>query len=179
MRSMDSVVAFEHFVAATSGRLHRACFFLCRNPEDADDMLQTAYERVYRRWQSLRSDGDPEAYARQVIANLAIDAARKTSRLPKVVPLSDDDLPTGSRVSRDDWDAPLLARMALVPAIQALPPRQRTAIVLRTLLDLSEAQTATAMRCSIGTVKSTTSRALSNLRRPEFALYDLKERCDG
>ena len=53
---------------------------------------------------------------------------------------------------------------SLLGALQQLPARQRAAVVLRHWCDLSEAETASVMGCSPGTVKSTTSRGLAALR---------------
>lgn len=55
-------------------------------------------------------------------------------------------------------------RIALIRALGALPPRQRAALVLRYFDDLSEAEVASTLGCSVGTVKSTTSRALEKMR---------------
>ena len=68
-------------------------------------------------------------------------------------------------VGAEDLDfARLESRAELVAALRTLPPRQRAVIVLRYFLDLSEAETAQALDCSLGTVKSTSSKALARLR---------------
>jgi RNA polymerase sigma factor (sigma-70 family) len=64
----------------------------------------------------------------------------------------------------------------LVRALAALPPRQRAAVVLRYFVDLSEADTAAAMGCSVGTVKSHTHKAIHRLRQmPMLAMHDNEE----
>jgi RNA polymerase sigma factor (sigma-70 family) len=69
----------------------------------------------------------------------------------------------------DDYSA-ADTRAEVRAALAALPPRQRAAVVLRYFDDLTEAETAEVLRCSVGTVKSQTSKALAKLRvSPLFA----------
>jgi len=108
-----------------------------------------------------------EAYARRTIVNTAISWRRRRSFHERPV----DVMPDVGVADRVDE---LATRDALWAQLQLLPPRQRAAIVLRYYLDLSEAQTAEAMGCSVGAVKSQTSAGLGRLRDrmgPEVALF--------
>ncbi len=86
-------------------------------------------------------------------------------------------LPT--EIGDDSLDfARLESRAELIAALRALPPRQRAVIVLRYFLDLSEAETAQALDCSVGTVKNTSSKALAHLREsldPDQRLPEVRE----
>ena len=107
----------------------------------------------------------PKAYARQVLVNLALDGSRRRHRHR-----SELDLRNRPAIEerRDEAAAGALGMVEitseLIDALGALAPRQRATLVLRYFADLSEAQVAEVLGCSVGTVKSTTSRALHRLR---------------
>jgi RNA polymerase sigma-70 factor (sigma-E family) len=156
---------FVAFVEGSARRLLRTATMLTGDRGHAEDLLQTALERTARRW--TRLDGAPEAYARVVLARLATDRWRalrsRVGEVPGDPPeLVHDDLATGIAV-----------RQALFDAMRQLTPRQRAVLVLRYFDDLTEAQTADALGISVGTVKSTASRALSRLREsvPDLSPY--------
>lgn len=148
---------FERFVVRASPMLMRAGFLLTGDRGHAEDLTQAALLRVYRRWGSI---GDsPDAYAREVLVNLARDRGRALRRRPSEVELGDS-----SDVGVADESVRLLERDTLTRAVRQLPRRQREVVVLRFLLDLSVAQTATALGTSEGAVKAYAARALRRLR---------------
>jgi len=128
---------------------------LTGNTAAAEDLLQAALERLMRHWHRVR--GDREAYLRRTLYHLAIDDWRGRRRR-REVSLDADSLP-----ARDGTEA-LHQRHALVRALATLPPRQRAVLVLRYWEQLTEAEAAQVLGCSVGTIKSTTSRALARLR---------------
>lgn len=156
---------FDRFVADTAGPLLKAVYLVVWDRHEAEDLLQECYARLARRWPRVRRMENPRAYARKTLINLALDDTRRQRR-------RDGELGVGRATDAehrvdDDAEASLSridAGTDLERALAGLPPRQRAALVLRYLEDLSEAQTAEAMGCSVGTVKSTTSRALERLR---------------
>ncbi|MFI0351883.1 SigE family RNA polymerase sigma factor [Actinomadura sp. 9N407] len=153
-------ITFEEFVAATAGRLLRTAVFLVYDRHLAEDLLQVAYERVARRWKRVAA-GEPEAYARKILVNLAIDEHRRRSRRR--------DFPVGSpadveRLAAVSADGPALGS-DLDEILRALPVKQRAVVVLRYWCDLSEQEIAEALGISRGTVKSHTARAMTALRR--------------
>ena len=87
-----------------------------------------------------------------------LDHARRRSSTELVIE------PDPERPADGDFVDTLTARAALMEALAGLPPRQRACVVLRYFEDLSVADTATALGCSQGNVKSQTSRALFSLR---------------
>lgn len=116
-----------------------------------------ALERTYRAWPRARQ-GDPLSYARRVLVNLRIDGWRRTRREVLTDPHA---LPEREAVGTD----PDHARPdEVLRALLMLPVKQRRVVVLRYLLDLSEAQVAAELDIPLGTVKSTASRALLTLR---------------
>ena len=148
---------FEEFVRARSGSLLRTAMLLVGDATQAQDLLQVALWRTSRRW--AQAADQPDAYVRKVLVNLAHDRRRHASRRVTESPL-EDTVP--------GWGADQAARVvehdALVAALRLLPARQRATLVLRFWDDLSVEETATAMGCAAGTVKSNTSKGLAGLR---------------
>lgn len=149
--------AFDEFVAASADRLVRTAYLLCGDRGHAEDLVQTALLRTARRWRTAR--GQPEAYARKVLVNLAKDRWRTLGRRPPEAPLEGAD--RAGPVGAIDG---LLDRDELLRATEQLSSGQRAVLVLRYFDDLSVEETAAALGCSTGTVKSQTSRALERLR---------------
>ncbi|SPT58978.1 MULTISPECIES: SigE family RNA polymerase sigma factor [Actinomadura] len=152
--------SFEEFVTVTAGRLLRTAVFLVYDRHLAEDLLQVAYERVARRWRRL-ADGNPEAYARRVLVNLAIDENKRRARRR--------DTPVGSVADVERLaGAPAAAAGAgagdLDEVLRALPAKQRAVVVLRYWCDLSEHEIAETLGISRGTVKSHAARAMAALR---------------
>ncbi|WP_433463808.1 SigE family RNA polymerase sigma factor [Spirillospora sp. CA-142024] len=152
-------ITFDDFVAATASRLLRTAVFLVYDRHLAEDLLQVAYERVARRWRRL-ADGNPEAYARRVLVNLAIDENKRRARRHAT--------PVGSAADVERLaggpPAPGAAGGDLDEVLRALPAKQRAVIVLRYWCDLSEQEIAETLGISRGTVKSHTARAMAALR---------------
>lgn len=122
----------------------------------AEDLLQDVLERLYVAWPRV---DDPSAYARRTLINASTNRWRRRGRRPER-PL--DEAPEPLVADRTEEHG---HRDELVRAVATLPARQRAVVVLRFLADLSEAETASALGCSTGTVKSQTARALISLRR--------------
>jgi RNA polymerase sigma-70 factor (sigma-E family) len=147
---------FDDFVRGSSTRLLRTAVLLTGDRQAAEDLVQEVYERVYVRWRRIR--GAPEPYARKALTNLVANRWRRRGRKPEVALTPGHDRPSPDRT--DDF----AVRDHLLAVLQELPPRQRAVVVLRFYEDLTEAQTADTLGCSVGTVKSQTSRALDKLR---------------
>jgi RNA polymerase sigma-70 factor (sigma-E family) len=155
---------FDRFVAETADGLLRAAYLIVWDVAEAEDLVQECYFRLARRWSRVRRMEYPRAYARRVLVNLALDASgprrRHTSEL--------DHGHETVHERADDRAVVLFGRVEagtdLERALGDLAPRQRAALVLRYFEDLPEAEVAEVMGCSVGTVKSTTARALERLR---------------
>jgi RNA polymerase sigma-70 factor (sigma-E family) len=154
---------FEVFVAEQGARLLRTAYLVVCDAGDAEDVVQECFSRVARRWPKVRVMDHPAAYARRVVVNLAIDHAARRNRQHGDLTIETDIDPEPA----DPTAAVLLSRIddaaVLLPAIGQLPPRQRAVLVLRYFEDLTEAQTAEVLGCSVGTVKSATARAILRL----------------
>jgi RNA polymerase sigma-70 factor (sigma-E family) len=152
--------SFEEFVADTAGRLFTMAMLLAGwHRAEAEDLLQDVLERAYRRWGRITRKGSPEPYVRQMLANAAVDRWRLTRRR-REEPLTADT----AGAAAGDRTEEAADRDVLLRALAELSPGQRTVLVLRFLEDLTEAQTAAVLGCSVGAVKSQASRALAKLR---------------
>jgi RNA polymerase sigma-70 factor (sigma-E family) len=154
---------FDEYVAARGADLLRTAFLLTGDHHRAEDLVQTALSKVWPRWDRLVTDAgtSPHAYVRRVMLTTYIAWWRRrwTGEQPtEFVP----------DVAADDEVDALALRRDLLGALAALPRGQRAVVVLRYFEDLSEVQTAQALGCSVGTVKSQCSRALSELRSSRF-----------
>ena len=148
---------FSAFVQRRWPQLVRLGFVLTGDAGLAEDLAQTALARAYASWPRICRTGDPDAYVRRVLVNANRSRFRKrrvaeqlTGTVPEPVP---------QEVTRDSDD-----RVTLMAALLSLPPRQRSVVVLRFWLDMTETQVAEALGCSVGNVKSQASRALATLR---------------
>jgi RNA polymerase sigma-70 factor (sigma-E family) len=153
----------DALVAERGNALLATAVLLTGSRAAGEDLLQAALERLMRSWDRVRTDR--ERYLRRTMYHLAIDAWRSRKRRPEVFAPHE---PPGAPDATDALDL----RDALSQALAQLPPRQRTVLVLRYWEQLSEAETAEALGCSVGTVKSTTSRGLTRLRELTAAWDD-------
>ena len=156
---LDPVADFTMFAQANTPALYRIAYLLCGDQHRAQDLVQLALERTFKAWKKV-GDGEPFAYARRVLATARIDSWRRTRREV----LSDDPASSVPETRAPGSDAGLGERDRLVRALMSLSVKQRRVVVLRYLLDRSEAETAAELGISAGTVKSTASRALARLR---------------
>lgn len=148
---------FTAFVHGHGRRLQRFGYLLTGDVAAAEDLVQSALLQVLPRWERIENREGVEAYVRRVMVNKQREGWRKRSSReslrpePPVVSVADE---TGTVDERDQ----------LRRALGALPARQRAAVILRFYEDMSEAETARVLDCSVGNVKSQTSRGLTKLR---------------
>ena len=149
---------FAHFVEARERALLRTAWLLTGDWGLAEDLVQTALARSWPRWERINRRDDPEVYVRRVMVNTWTTWGRRRWRGEKASPVVAD------APARVDVATEVAMRMALRDALKTLTSRQRAVLVLRVYDDLPEAQVAQMLNCSVGTVKSATSRALARLR---------------
>lgn len=132
---------------------YRSAYTILGDRGDAEDCAQEALARAMVRWR--RIEPYAPAWVARVATNLALDRTRKRKRTV----LGDAEV-----VVEGHEDVYAVRREELAGALRNLPRRQRDAVILRHLADLSEADAAAALGCSVGTVKSSVSRGLAALR---------------
>jgi RNA polymerase sigma-70 factor (sigma-E family) len=158
---------FSRYVTERSGALLRVAYLLTGNRADAEDLLQTALAKTYLSWNRIQDKGALDGYVRRVLVNTQTSWWRKR----RVDEYATDQLP--EQAWEDSGPAEFELRSTVWNALAQLPRRQRAVVVLRYYEDLSEAETAEVMGISIGTVKSTASRAMAKLRT-DGALRDAR-----
>jgi len=150
----EAGASFDEFVAARSRALLRTAYLLTHDHALAEDLLQTALTKAWFAWKRIH--GEPEPYVRKILVNTYASWWRRRwngEKPTEVLPEVGHD-PHEAHADRQD----------LWTALGRLPRRQRAAVVLRYYEGLTEAETAAVLGCSVGTVKSQTSRALARLR---------------
>jgi RNA polymerase sigma-70 factor (sigma-E family) len=145
---------FREFVEIRYGDLLRTAYLLTGTRDAAQDLLHTALLKAMRRWRRL---DEPVAYVRRILVNERTSRWRRTGSRELLTATVPD------RVRPDATEA-VVVRDELLTALQKLPARMRAVLVLRYWEDLSEADTADLLRCSVGTVKSQAARGLTRLR---------------
>jgi RNA polymerase sigma-70 factor (sigma-E family) len=159
----DARQAITALYAEHAVGLIRLALIMVGDRPTAEDVVQDAFCGLYRRWRTLSDPGKALTYVRSSVLNGARSALRSRARLHGAGgPAGAQDPPTESAES-----TALVSEehRQVLTGIRALPDRQRTVLVLRYYLDLSEEEIATVMGISRGTVKSTSSRALTALGR--------------
>jgi RNA polymerase sigma-70 factor (sigma-E family) len=152
---------FERFAAAHADELIRTAYLMVGDRGDAEDIAQECMLRLARKWPRVRKMEHPGAYARRVMVNLVLDGRHQRARRTLELATTAPELAAGIS---DQPAESLDARTDLIWALRGLSPRHRAVLVLRYFSDLPEAEVATILDCSVGTVKSSASRALTQLR---------------
>lgn len=161
---------FDQFVAHNVDGLLRTAYLIAWDEREAEDLVQECLFKVARRWPRVRSMEQPAAYARRILVNLATDGARgRARRRVELGPPEHLSEAGEGRVRPRDAGIDLVDALAdradLLTALAELPRRQRAVLVLRYFNDLTEAQAASVLGCSQGTIKSTAARGLVRLRQ--------------
>lgn len=147
---------FVEFMQACSSRLLHAAYLLTGNRHSAEDAAQTALAKTYATWTKVRRK-DAYAYTRTILVNHVIDKWRRPLREHP-----SDEVP--ERAVDAHLDSAIVQREWLMEKLNELTGRERAVVVLRHYFDLPEAEVARELGVSVGTVKSTNSRALGKLR---------------
>ncbi|GAB2930123.1 SigE family RNA polymerase sigma factor [Micromonospora polyrhachis] len=159
-RKSDKAAADEEYteyVRATMDRWRRVAYLMAGDWDRGDDVLQQVLTELYRKWNRARQAESVDALVRTMLMRRFIDGQRlgwARVRLGTELP---------ERAATEGMD--LTDRLDLMTALRQVAPRQRAVLVLRYLHDLSVEETAKALNCSIGTVKSQTVKGLEKMRR--------------
>ncbi|GGM70731.1 RNA polymerase sigma factor [Thermopolyspora flexuosa] len=149
---------FHDYVAARGPVLLRMALHLAGNSTDAEDLLQAALMKTYLAWDRINDRRAIDGYVRRAMVNINISwwRRRKLEEYPSDE-IPDVPVPDGGAAHGRAFEL-------LEQALDRLPNRQRTAILMRYYEDMTEPEIAKALGISVGTVKSTVSRAMAKLR---------------
>lgn len=156
--------SFAQYVQSRLTGLSRVAFLLTGDRYLAEDLVQQALIKVAAQWERITDVGDPDPYVRRALYHQHVSWWRRNRREAEPVA----ELPDWS--GRDPI-ADVATAITMREALTRLAPRQRAVLVLRFYEDLTEAQAATVLGCSVNTVKSQTRDALARMRivAPELA----------
>jgi RNA polymerase sigma-70 factor (sigma-E family) len=162
----DGERAYRDFVAARIAPLRRVAYLMCGDWHRAEDAVASALARLYIAWPRVRDERRVEAYARTMVVRAVIDEHRRPWRRERVRYDEEAVLAATSldRAASADPTSAVADRIVLRQALSQLPSRRRAVLVLRFYAGLSVEETAEALGCTTGTVKSQTARALATLR---------------
>jgi RNA polymerase sigma-70 factor (sigma-E family) len=147
--------AYREYVTHRIDGLRRTAYLLCGDWHTADDLVSTALVKLLRHWRRVSSMESPDAYLRRILLRAWLDERRRPWRREHSTAWP----PDGPARSDDPTE-----RMHVLALLAELPSRRRAVLVLRYFCDLSVVETAEALGCTEGTVKSQTARALESLR---------------
>ncbi|GLU49786.1 SigE family RNA polymerase sigma factor [Nocardiopsis ansamitocini] len=156
---------FSAYVRQRGPALLRMAQSLTGNHADAEDLLQAALVKTFFAWDRIINPNARDGYVRRAMVNTQISEWRR-NRL-EVYPT--DEIPD-QRTEDTTWRTDLAD--AVGRAVSRLPDRQRTTVMLRYYEDMSEAEIANALGVTVGTVKSTVSRAVAKLRHDADLIID-------
>jgi RNA polymerase sigma-70 factor (sigma-E family) len=152
---MADEAGYREYVTHRLDGFRRTAFLLCGDWHQADDLVSIALVKLLRHWRRVSAMAQPDAYVRRVLLRTWLDERRRPWRRER---------PTLTVPDRPAETADRDARMDVMTHLAELPPRRRAVLVLRYFCDLSVEETAAALGCTEGTVKSQTARALDTLR---------------
>ncbi|WP_431910504.1 SigE family RNA polymerase sigma factor [Micromonospora carbonacea] len=151
----DDEQAFREFVTSQMASLRKLAYMTCGDWHTAEDAVANALIKLYPRWRRLER---PDLYVKTMVYRAAIDETRRPWRRERSVGDAMPDVALRDPATATD------ERMRLRAALDAVPARQRAAVVLRHYLGLSLEDTAGVLDCTVGTAKSQVSRGLAKLR---------------
>ena len=149
---------FATFVREQTPGLFRAAFVLSGDRHRAADLVQETLCRLYPKWDKVQTSSAPLAYVRKALVNqfLAESRRRMSSELPvPVLPEVIDGAAGEVDVDR---------RLAIAAPLATLPPKQRAAVTLHFLYDLTDRDAARAMGCTVAAYRGHLRRGVHDLR---------------
>lgn len=167
--------AFDELMARYESRVYNIAYRLLGDTEDAYDIAQETFMRVYRALSRFRGHSTLHTWIHRIVVNLCLDEIKKRRRRPHLVqePWPDEEEPPGSLIERipdettdpEAWALSRERQLIVRRAIASLPPHHRAVLVLFDLEGMAYQEIAEVLQISIGTVKSRLNRARLALKK--------------
>jgi RNA polymerase sigma-70 factor (sigma-E family) len=158
LSSSDQDAEFSDYVGANAEKVRFSAYLLCADWHEAEDIAQIAFIRLYQSWRRIDRSEPIDAYVKRTLVRVFLNNRRRLWRkIERLASAPPEPLPEAAAAPEE--------RMVIWAALSQVPRRQRAALVLRYWEDLSLAETAVILGCSIGNVKSQCARGLRTLRR--------------
>jgi RNA polymerase sigma-70 factor (ECF subfamily) len=168
--------AFEALVVRYTAAAHRAAYFFGAGSE-AQDVVQDSFVKAYRALGSFRAGGEFRPWLLRIVANETRNAVRGRRRRSALALRALSLAPPSPEAGPEGAASVAENRQELLAAVRGLPERERSVVVCRYFLELTEDETAQTLGLPRGTVKSRSSRAMARLR--EQMAVPLREEVPG
>ena len=163
-REQNDEAAFNALVNRHQRDVYRLAFRISGNHEDAHDLAQEAFVRVYRKLGDFRGDAAFKTWLYRIVVNLSLNLVKKTNRQRKThVDIDDVVVAVAPRGLRSALEAE--SHEQLRGAIQKLPEKQKKTLILKVFHELKYTEIAGVMKCSVGTSKANFFHAVQALKR--------------
>ncbi|MET3804557.1 RNA polymerase sigma-70 factor (sigma-E family) [Nakamurella sp. UYEF19] len=159
--------AFSQYVTARRDHVRRTAYLLCGDWHRADDLTQIAFVKLYGAWERIRDHRALDAYVRSCLVRATVDESRRPWRRERAVEVLPETVDTF------DIASVISDRELVQSALEQVPSGQRAVLVLRYFEGLDVAESASALGCSEGNVKSQTARGLAALKKALQAMGEL------
>lgn len=179
------IAAFEELISAYEKRAYNIAYRMMANEEDAKDMAQEAFIKIYKSIKNFREESSFSTWLYRIVTNVCLDEIRKRKRnntLPLEINIESDKGAAHIEIGADketpeDIFERIEKRQLILNAINSLNEDYKTVIVLRDIQGFGYEEIASMLSCSLGTVKSRINRARNALKdklRYQLELYDKK-----
>jgi RNA polymerase sigma-70 factor (ECF subfamily) len=160
---------FERIALPHATALYRAALAMSRDPNVAEDLVQTTMLKAFGRFGSYRTGSNAKAWLMRILHNTWVDRLRHRKVVGPTVPVEEQLLSSDRETLGDYWSDPQdmmenFSDQQVIQALNELPPEQRVTLYLSDVEQLSQDEVAEITDVAVGTVKSRTSRARELLR---------------
>ncbi|MEQ9187882.1 MAG: sigma-70 family RNA polymerase sigma factor [Cryomorphaceae bacterium] len=170
----ESHVSQKEVFSKMYGRLYGICMRYADNPDEAKDILQNGFIKVFKGIENYKGDGSFEGWIKRIVVNTAIDNYRRKKVKPVV---TDSELTDrlGDKLEDEKEDESIYNQVPIsevMDAVQQLSPAYRTIFNLYVMEGYNHNEIAEMLNISVGTSKSNLSKARMNLRKMLQPLVD-------